>query len=705
MAEDKPQTDEQKLAGYWIDQLNISEKWQRNWVSRSKRIIRRYKNAVGDDLTGVDSSDNVLLNDAGNRRFAILWSNIETLKPAVYGRTPTPVVSRRYRDPDPVGKYASELLERALKFGIDAYDFDDRMQLSRDDYLLLARGQVWVRYIPHVNKAVGAPQDEEAAEAEEGQITNNREADGAAEEVLYQEVVCDHVAYNDWGMQPCRNWAETGYVWRRAYLTRPELIERFGPRLGRAIPLDWKPQGDENRRSETNDPHKACVYEIWDKPTGKVFWVSKGYPDGVLDERPDPLGLKNFFPCPRPLMGTTPQDAYLPIADFIYYQDQADELDELTQRIGRLTDALRMVGVYAEEYGMELSNVFSGNQNTLIPVKAFSTLQDKGGLKGVIEWLPIDMVMTTLQGCFETRKQILNDIYQITGLSDIIRGESDPSETATAQRLKGQWGSLRVRDRQKEMARFARDVLDMKGEIIAAKFTVDTLKAMTDVKLLTAQEKAFIQQQQALYQQAVASSQQSGMPPPPQPQIDPQALELMSRPTWDDVMALMRDKARLLFRIDIETNSTIEPDESEAKASFSEWVSASSQLMQVASTIIPGAPQTAPLFAEFFKEGARVFNVSTTMEDVVERVFGELAQMPPAPPEGQAPTGPTQEELQLQAQEQQSAQALESQGQQIEVMRLQQEAQYDAADLQLRANEQRLKAEALRRDPTPQGTA
>lgn len=701
MAAKALQTDGQKQAGYWIDQLEISEKWQRRWIERSRRIIRRYKNTTANDA-GDGESQTGGNADGYSRRFAILWSNTETLKPAVYGRTPKPVVSRRYRDADPVGKYVAEVLERALEFSIDAYDFDERMQLSRDDYLLLARGQVWIRYVPHIG--VGQEVSEKAEEQTEGQVSNDTESEGEADAIAYQEALCDHVAFDDWGMQPCRNWAETSYVWRRAYLTRQELIKRFGKKLGSEIPLDWKPKNQETTDAQLTEAFKAQVYEIWDKTTGKVFWISKGHTKEPLDVRSDPLGLKDFFPCPRPLMGTTPQDAYLPIADYVYYQDQAEELDELTNRIGLLTDALRMVGVYAAEEGMDLAQMVDGGQNIMIPIKSMASLQDKGGLKGIIEWLPVDMVITTLEGCFKSRRQILDDIYQITGMSDIIRGDSDPNETATAQRMKGTWGALRIRDKQKNLARFARDILDLKAQVIAGKFEVETLKAMTDVKLLTQAEKQQYGQMQALYQQAVQISQQNGQQPPPPPQIPPEAQELMGEPAWEDVIGLMRDKARVQFRIDIETNSTIEPDQQEAKASFSEWVQASTSLMLAGAQIIPGAPETAPLFAEFFKEGARIFNVSTQMENVVEKVFGQLAQKPPVAPEGAAagPTGPTPEELQLKQQDIQGAHQLEAGKLQLQAQELQQNKLVDFADIQLRAQDQQIKREGLARDPKPQ---
>ena len=43
----------------------------------------------------------------------------------------------------------------------------------------------------------------------------------------------------------------------------------------------------------------------------------------------------------------------------------------------------------------------------------------KGGAP--IVWLPVDQVGEILKGCVELRKQLIDDVYQLTGISDIIR--------------------------------------------------------------------------------------------------------------------------------------------------------------------------------------------------------------------------------------------------------------------------------------------
>ena len=397
-------------------------------------------------------------------------------------------------------------------------------------------------------------------------------------------------------------------------------------------------------------------------------------------------------------------DSTIPVPDYVQYQDQADELDDLTQRIAKLQDALRMVGVYAGEENVTLQNVFTpGNENALIPIDAYDLFKEKGGIKGLIEWVPIDMVIQCLKGCYEARAQIIQDIYQITGLSDIIRGDTDPNETATAQGIKAQWGSLRVRDRQKDIHRFARDAINIKAEVIAEHFSIDTLKAMTNVKLMTNAEKQQaqlqMQQQQVIWQGQEQQAQAMGQQPPPPPEPDPEVMDLLQQPSWEDVQGLLKNDALRSFRIDIETDSTIEPDEMAQKQAFTEYVGAVTQLMTAAAGILPAAPYVAPLFSEIFKQSARVFKVSRTLEDTIDKVFSTAEAQPPAQPQGPPPVDPTQ----LQAEQIKGQTAMvEAQNEQ---QRTQVDAQLGMAELQLKAQELQVKKEALAKDPNPQANA
>lgn len=620
----------------WISELELSEKAQEKWQACCREINRRYvERRTGDGLPALRVST--------GRRFAVLWSNIQVLKPAVYAKMPVPVVTRRFKDEDPVGRLAGEVSERALIYSIDAYDFDWVMKQCRDSDLLFGRGQVRVRYVPHFAPLEG----QEAREEGEEQVTTNEAADEATqtgERVAYEEVVCDYFDRLDFGTNVARNWAEVRFCWFRAYMTRAELMERFGEEIGGQVPLDWKPENGSDDQAKAEQFNKACVYEVWDKVDRKVRWISKSYPKGPLDEKDDPLGLSEFFPCPRPLLSTCGDDSTIPIPDYIFYQDQAEEVDELTVRIGVLIHALRMVGVYAGESKNELQLVFNPNgnpSNTLIPVDSWAAFKDKGGIGGVIEWVPIDMVVQCLTGCFETRKALLGDIYQITGISDIMRGETDPNETKGAQELKSSWGSSRVRERQKEIARFARDILRIKAEIIASKFGIDTYKAVTDIKLMTNEEKALAQQQlQVMQQQAqmqaqMAQTQGQQAPQAPPPTLPPEIMRMLGEPSWEDVDALLKNKALRGFRIDVETDSTIEPDQAKSRQEAVEYATAIGGLISNAGPIVAAAPALMPWVGETAKMVARRFGAGRELEDILDKCIDAIEKMPPQKPEGE----------------------------------------------------------------------
>lgn len=725
-----PETDNSsenaQFAQHWIGEIDAAEREAAAWIKRGRKIVSLYKDSRPEE-------------SRKRRRFNILWSNVETIGPAIYARTPQAVVSRRFKDADPVGRQASEVLERAIQYSLEEYDFDARLLLCRQDYLLPGRGQVWVRYDPVIEKSAASDTDPDDPNPEDH------------EEVTYEAVCCDHVAWDDFAtFGQAREWAEVPAVSRRVFLTRAELVKRFGADIGQQVPLDWTPKG---RPSANDDAKKAVVYEIWDKTSKQAIWISKGYAVGPLDRRDDPLGLKDFFPCPEPIYSTLGPDSLIPVPDYVYYQDQAEEADELTARIGELIKALRLVGFYAGSEKAEVMQVFAaGNENTLIPIDSWAAFSERGGVKGIIEWVPIDAVIQALEGCTKMRQQVIEDIYQITGISDIMRADSDPAETATATKLKGVWGSLRVRDRQKDLARFARDIIRLKGEIIASKFGADTLKKMTGVQMLTNAERDMARKQYQLMVQQMQQAaqphapvpgqpmpQQMGAPHPPQipgqppaasspPQLPPPPANLTD-PTWEDVMAVLSNQATRQFRVEIESDSTIDPDDEAEKAAAVEFVETIGQIITNAGPMVQMAPPLGRLVGESIKFLTRRYRVGREMEEIIDQVMDEIGKMPPVPPPGAKPpsTDPnavnvanmglqteqvkTAGALQLEQAKQQTEQVHVQGAAQIEQMKqagLMQgkevDQQMQAQKLPLDAAQIQLKAQMAQRDPNPQAS-
>ncbi len=87
---------------------------------------------------------------------------------------------------------------------------------------------------------------------------------------------------------------------------------------------------------------------------------------------------------------------------------------------------------------------------------------------------------------------------------------------------------------------------------------------------------------------------------------------------------------------------------------FTEFTGAVVGLLTAAAGIVPTAPYTAPLFAEILKQGARTFNVSRSMEDVIDKVFETAGEQPPAQPPGPPP--PDETAMQVEQMKSQTAQ-------------------------------------------------
>jgi hypothetical protein len=620
---------------HWIKEIEAYERLTVKWRPRVRMIIARYK----DDRNGDSNGD-----DVKARRYNVLWSNVETLKPLLYSATPEPVVSRRFLDKDPCANTAALVLKRALQWSLEQHYFGSTMRQAVLDYLLGGRGTVWARYAPQI---VPDPTVATEEKPEGIQGTDDAGTGATGEMVAFEEAMPDFVHWEDFGHSYGRVWEEVTAGWRWVNMTRAQLVEKFGEELGKAIPLDAtaRPKGeagDTRNDDQRGSIDRARICEIWDKEKQQVLFLSRGYPK-ILAAVPDPLGLPQFFPFPRPLYATLANDSLVPVPDYALYQDQALEIDDLTGRIAGITKAIKAVGVYDGSV-KELERIFTeGTDNKLIPVENWAALSEKGGLPGAIQLVPMQEIAQTLLALYEARDKVKADLYEITGMSDIIRGNSDPRETATAQRGKIKFASMRLDERQREVARFARNVVVIIGNIIASKFGQDTLAQITGVKLFaTEEEKAAYQPPQMGHNGGppmdgqmppMAAPMAPVAPPPPPPGwTEDDVQDALNKPCWADVMALLQSNALRSFRLDIETDSTVANDQEADKQEANEFITALGGFLGQAAK---APPAMAPLIAEMLKFAIRRYPVGSDLEDKLDGLIDDMvnqAQQPPPPP-------------------------------------------------------------------------
>lgn len=716
--------DEARKVKRWVQEIKIYETKSERWEEKAKKILRRYK----DDRSPREQKV---------PRFNILWSVTESSQPALFGSNPKPDIERRFRDKDNLGRVSSMVLERATTYFINE-EFGDATRDAVKDRLLVGRGVVWARYEPHFKDISEDENEETASEGEEltddvtetndgsgeeagasvGQSgnedsDNDEEAGGLDDrnensEVSDEIVAWDYVHWQDFGHSFGRTWGEVPAAWRKVYLVRKELRERFGKEIGDKITLDYSPHDlKDNKYDEVEK--KATIYEIWDKADKKVCWIHKDYHSSPLDEQDDPLRIDGFWPFPRPLFATLANDDCIPTPDYIEWQDQANELDELTSRIGAITKAVKVAGVY-DASAQGIARVLAeGVENQLVPVDQFAILAEKGGLKNVMMLLPMEEILQTLLGLYEARDKVKQDLYEISGSADIMRGQSDPDETAAAQTIKSQFGTMRLQDKQDQVKRFCRDLVKIAAQIIANHFSLDTIKKISGIELLTAEEKQIVETRTKMLQQIQQQNQQqsqvtkqSPQPPsqmqlaslPPLPawlqKSDAEDMqELLENPTWEEVEELLHDEITLSYKIDIETDSTIKFDQEADKQARVQFLEAVGQFLQAVNS--NQNPDLAPLLGKLLEFGARGFKIGKELETAFDIAIHKLEKDASGPPK------PNPEMMKIQG-EQQIAQdrlkadlQIEAAKGQAEQQRLEMQAKVDAHQGQVDAELEKFK--------------
>jgi hypothetical protein len=579
---------EPRSAQPWLDKIGYYKEKFDKWEAQRRDLDKLY------------SKDGRA--DSADREYSIFWANLEVLKPATYARPPIPVVAPRFKDGNVMARTASDVLERSLITTFEQADIDGSMLEVRDEFLRYARGTSWSRLAEDEN---GSPTIED-----------------------------DHITADDFAHDCARTWREVKWVAKRAWMTREAGIARFGDTF-EDVPLKKK---DENAKTYDKDD-TAPVWEIWHKPSKKVIWVAEDFKT-ILDEKEAFLSLRGFFPCPRPAYGTCVPKSLRPVPEILQYKDQIEEINEYTARIAALSESVRMRGFYmagVPETGEAVEKAVNtvDDRAMLIPISSIAGLGGQA-LKDAVAWWPITDVVAAIEALINFRRVLIEDVYQITGISDIVRGQSTGAQkTATEQQIKSQWGSIRIKERQKELERFARDKTRIMGEIIAENYDAETLSRMSQIMLPTAEQK---QQAQMMAQQAQAAQQP----------LPDEIKDVLEKPTMDEVVQFLKDDRARSLMIEIETDSTIQPNEDEEKQRRLEFVTAIGGLVQQAVPIATQVPQIAPFLVEAIKFTAAGFRAGRPLEASIDKLGGMVEQLAKQPQQ----KGPSPEEIKAHAEQQ-----------------------------------------------------
>lgn len=631
----------------WQAEIDAAKEAIKKFHERGRRVTRKFIDERG-------------AQEANARWFNIFYANVNILESALYAKLPSPSVTRRFKDyQDDVARVAALMIQRTITQDLDdpRDTFDATMRQCVQDRLVPGLAQAWLRLETDTEQleapeaaAISPKPAMETAEVGEADESTTGEGAEVPQRITDQRVVVDYVFWEDFLWSPCRVWEERRWVARRVHMSREQLVKRFGAVIGNGVALDSTSNsgtakfGTDNNTPKQQTIRTAEVWEIWERETRKVYWYSVNAPE-LLDERDDPLGLVGFEPCPKPMLANVSTSNATPRPDYYMIQDQYMELDQINNRISLLVQACKVAGVYDKGQPGIVRLLQEGADNLLIPTDNWAAFAEKGGIKGQIDWLPLDTIVQALRELNDARDRIKAQIYELTGISDIVRGASKASETLGAQQIKAQFAGVRIEKLQNEVARFAGDILRIKAEIQVKHFTQDILIEKSNIMTTGAGNVEY---------------------------VGP-ALQMLSTDTGFE------------WRIQVTADSIAQADYAAEKQDRTEFLSAVSSFMEKALPMVQQMPEAKPMLVSMLKWGIAGFKNAAEIEGMLDKELeallrpAEPAQEAPDPAalQAQADAQARAQEAQLEAQKQAREMAADERKAQLEERRMMMEMQFE----------------------------
>jgi hypothetical protein len=619
-----PKTEEDRVK-YWLKELEDSLKREENYRKEAEKLIKLYE-----------------AEEDGEVPYNILYSNTETLAPALYNSAPKPDTRPRSRARNPVADAAAGLVDAQLTTFIDSGDvrhqsFDSAVTGAVLQALVPGRGVIRFHY---------------KAEVERDAADNPTRV---TDESVFPEVVdWDRIRFGY-----AKTWSGMPWIAFEHFFSEEEAVAEFGEAIAGTLTYTRGESEPGKSTEESGAISTAHLFEIWYRNERKVCWLEDCAKDTFVKEMDDPYRLEGFYPIPEPLQFFARVSCFIPVPLYRLYKKQAEELNKITRRIDKLIDGMKIRGFYDGQVE-GLAKIFESDENTLIALPNLASLGQGAKAENAIWLVPIEKHITVLQQLIVHRQQIKTVIFEIMGIADIMRGASVASETLGAQELKNKWGTLRLKRGQKAVADFVRGCLRLAAELSFTRLAPETIRQMTGSTL----------PRQTQLDQLEAQVEMTGQPPAPEQQ------QLMAMPSFEEALALCQNDILRRYTIDIETNSTIDADASADREDMGQFLVALGQFLNGLMPLLQAGFLPAEVLKGILVTMAKRFRLGRDLDPY-------LAQMG----QGQAQQG--------QAAVAQKEKALEAKGKELakaqqDIQRATEKLQKDKAALEQRSMQQSL---------------
>lgn len=527
----------------------------KKWITKIERVRKK----LDDDFKYyAEKAEKHFYNDKEDIDLPIYHSMVQVQRSALYARPPIPEIrGRNSTNIDPIAREVSTVLEKAISYNIDQSDFHSDAKRAVLDFIVTDLGVGRIRL-----ETKKVPQKDQLGQHIIGEDGKPLMTIGS------QSVYLDHWPWKRFVYDIGKDWGEADWICYLHYFTPEELKEEYNY------------DGNTSKVGADDEKGKTIVYEVWDKKKRQVIHMLQGREKPLKTMR-DPLRLKGFFDCWKPMIANMRSDKYLPSPEFKQIEEQLNEINTIKRRQKALRTALKDVGFYDKSL-TQLSELVKAKDGSLIPVDGLRELLGTQGVSSfdaMIAKLPIIQQAQVLQILNDELKNVKEEIYEITGLSDIVRGATKASETATAQQIKGQWASIRLQDKQSTINSWLKGLLRIMAEIVAEHFQPLQLEMITGTQL-----------------------------------------------TPEMVQTMQSDVLRC-YAIEVETDSTIQADEAQDKADRMEMINTLVPMMQ---NLIPLAQQNVlpmDLIKAILVTAVKGYKYARGLEDMINGLGDNMQQL------------------------------------------------------------------------------
>ncbi|WP_185982663.1 hypothetical protein [Aureimonas mangrovi] len=552
----------------WTSRIDDAMSVEKDWRDKGKEAIGIYRAERQAD------------GASGRGRFNMLFANTSILFPSMYQQPPQADVRRRFQRADDLADAASGVLQGALNSAFEIGNLDAEIRRAVQEVLLPGRGTIRVRWVPTI-------EDRPAIDPMTGAPLMGEDSQPVMEpRKTWETLEFEHVFWEDFVVEPVRRWRDAVWCAFRLYLTRSEIEKQFGddPKVMERLkdeewmrgafvhsPVDLQ---REDRKAQNAAEPRVMLWECWDRERRTIDWIVPGQVPLLLRRDEDPLDLELFFPCPEPMTSIATTNSQVPVPEYEIWRDLAAEVARITDRIDAIIKRMRVRGMFNGSVE-ELADVLDGEDGQMIAV---SGVDMEAAMNTNVWLLPLDILATTAVALYGAREQAKQALYEVSGISDVLRGASDPRETLGAQRIKGNFGTLRIDDRRRGLSSFLRDLTRISAEIMASRFSASTLSIMSGREI--------------------------------QPELE----------------EYLRKESRLMCNVDIETDSTVAIDQSAEQEASQTLVSAVGGLIQTFGPLVQNGMVPREMLAELLKMILKPFKGSRDLLDLIGQAMAAAEQ-------------------------------------------------------------------------------